>query len=390
MENSGKYTKVTNVSWFTRIKDSIQGILIGLALFFGAFVVLWWNEGRAVATAKGIKEVAENVVSISSLEVNEDNEGKLVHVSGTTSTEDVLVDELFKVQENAIKLRRVVSMYQWVENTESSSEKKLGGSEDVTTTYTYRKEWRENVVNSTDFEQPGYDNPSAFAIPAMSKSARNVKMNAFDLSSNLIGSINDFQPLSVENAVLDQVSNAKVIDGAVYVGEDYLNPQIGDLKITFEVVKPGVVTVLAKQHQNSFEPYQTKSGRNYEMLVAGNVSSDQLVQNMESSNNLVTWLLRLVGFLMIFFGISLVLKPAVVLADIIPFIGSILNAGVSLVAGIAAFSLSFVTIALGWIYYRPVLGISLLLIGGVAFFFGYKKIKEKKLEKEAKAQSVAA
>ena len=56
------------------------------------------------------------VVSVSLDAVDAANDGKLVHVSASTATDDVLVDEPFGISENVIQLTRHVEMYQWVED----------------------------------------------------------------------------------------------------------------------------------------------------------------------------------------------------------------------------------------------------------------------------------
>ena len=95
-----------------------------------------------VAGPKSLEEGAGVVVSASVDSVSASNEEKLVHVSGLTKTDEVLADEAFGISENAIQLVRDVEMYQWVEESSTQTEKKLGGSEERTTTYEYDKAWR--------------------------------------------------------------------------------------------------------------------------------------------------------------------------------------------------------------------------------------------------------
>ena len=56
----------TSVStgWLSRIVESIKGVLVGLVLIIVSIIVLFWNEGRAVRTARSLEEGAKVVVSV--------------------------------------------------------------------------------------------------------------------------------------------------------------------------------------------------------------------------------------------------------------------------------------------------------------------------------------
>ena len=51
-------TEVTNTSWFQRIGQAFAGVLVGFLLIPVSIVVLFWNEGRAIKTARGLDEGA--------------------------------------------------------------------------------------------------------------------------------------------------------------------------------------------------------------------------------------------------------------------------------------------------------------------------------------------
>lgn len=50
------FSEVTSENWFSRIADSIKGILFSIILFIVAFPLLWWNEGNSVKTYRSLKE----------------------------------------------------------------------------------------------------------------------------------------------------------------------------------------------------------------------------------------------------------------------------------------------------------------------------------------------
>jgi hypothetical protein len=56
------------VGYGSRLISAIKGVLVGVLFFFASFFLLWWNEGRAVQTAKSLREGASTVVSVTSLD----------------------------------------------------------------------------------------------------------------------------------------------------------------------------------------------------------------------------------------------------------------------------------------------------------------------------------
>src|SRR5262249_40969967 len=81
----------------------------------------------------------------------------------------------------------------------------------------------------------------------------------------------------------------------------------------------------------------------------------------QRQNTVITWILRAVGFGMMWFGLSLLLRPLSVVAGVLPILGSIVGFGTGLVAGLVALPCAALTVAMAWIAYRPVLGIGLML-----------------------------
>ena len=137
---SNSFTETTSTSWFARLRNSVGGVVIGLVLIVGMVVLLFWNEGRAVTTARSLAEGAGAVVSVGADAVDAANEGKLVHVSGTVTTDSIPSDPDFAISAPGVRLVRNVEMYQWKEESHSETDKKLGGGEETMTTYTYSKD----------------------------------------------------------------------------------------------------------------------------------------------------------------------------------------------------------------------------------------------------------
>ena len=147
--------------------------------------------------------------------------------------------------------------------------------------------------------------------------------------------------------------------------------------MTFTVLNPGIFSVLARQAGQTFEPYPTRAGGTIERVEAGQVAADLMFQHAEKENAVLTWVLRLVGFLLMALGIGLILSPISVFADVIPFVGDILGVGVAFTALVLAGVLTVVIIAVAWIAVRPILG-GVLLAGAIAWFAFGKRIASRR------------
>jgi hypothetical protein len=378
---SDSFTEVTHTSWFSRIKSAVGGVFFGIILIIAGIILLSWNEGRTIKQKRALNEGAENVVSISSTGIDAANEGKLVHMSGMATTENILNDAVFGVSENAIHLRRSVQMYQWKESSQSKTEKKLGGGEETTTEYTYSKDWSSSINNSSDFKiTEGHTNPTSFAYQSGTHTAGEVTLGDFRLSPSLIASISGEEPVSITNFDASKIENSSITDNRIFIGKGSEQaPEVGDLRVTFSVVRPKVVSLVAVQFGNSFTPYIAENGRNIELLATGTQSAEQMFVAALKSNKLTGYLLRLLGIVMIFIGFSLIFKPLSVLADVVPFIGSIVGFGTGILAFLLSLIIGLVTIAVAWIAYRPLVAIPLLLaaLGLIVYTFMRKsKMKD--------------
>ncbi len=357
-----RFSIVSQQSWLSRIGGAIKGGLVGLCLFIVAFPLLFWNEGRSVRQYKTLLEGGGLVVSVPSGNVDAANEGKLVHTTGNVSTEVTLEDPEFGVSAKALKLRRVVEMYQWREESSSHTEKKLGGGNETTTTYTYDKVWSQDLIRSADFKKPeGHQNPGSMAYQTTEKLAAPITLGAFTLPPSLAGEINRFEPLPLAADIpLAEPFKGRFHDSGLYLGSNPASPEIGDLRIRFEVAPFTDVSVMARQVGRTFEAFQTKTGNNIEMLQTGTHGPGQMIQHAQDSNRLLTWVLRLLGFIAMFIGLGMLFRPLSILADVVPILGSIVGAGTGLISLLLAAVFSLATIATAWVVYRPLIGIALL------------------------------
>lgn len=369
MGDNDSFSSSTTQSWGSRLMDSIKSVGIGFLVFLGSFVLLWWNEGRSVQTYKSLKEGKGAVVSIQADKIDAANAGKLVHVSGGVTALGELRDTQFGVAvKDKIALKTSVEMYQWKESCSSQTEKNLGGSQTTKTECTYSKDWAANAIDSSKFKKPtGHKNPP-MNFRSTTQVAKNAKLGAFDLPQNLASSLSSFSKLELEQDTLQKIRSksskkAAIVGDSVYVGADENAPELGDYKIEFEKLDPTTASVVAVQQNASFAPYNAKAGDSIYMISEGNVTAEAMFKSAQASNATLTWILRFVGWLAMTIGLTMVFKPFTTLLDVVPFLGSIFGAGIGFASGIVSFALALLTIAVAWLFYRPLLSIILIAVG---------------------------
>ncbi|MBQ2380838.1 MAG: hypothetical protein II295_10675 [Akkermansia sp.] len=216
-------TETTTESWGSRLGGSIKGVAIGGVLFLAGIPLLFWNEGRAVKTAKALEEGASVCVKLPNADtLDATMDGKLVHVTGKAVTEETLSDDIFTgLAPTAIRLTRKVEYYQWVENEKKEKKKNVGGSETTVTTYTYSKKWVTSPVDSSSFREAGHDN-QVFLPEATDRNivAQTARYGAFELTPDQINRISGAKPVELKPEYIPDSLKGRVTlsGGYAYVG----------------------------------------------------------------------------------------------------------------------------------------------------------------------------
>ncbi len=380
--SADQYTEVTHQSWFGRLGNAFTGILVGLLMIVIAFVLLFWNEGRSVKRYKTLKEGAGVVMSVPSDSIDPTNEGRLIHLTGFAETQDTPTDAMFSVSVNALRLQRSSEMYQWIESSQTEEKKKLGGGTEKVTTYSYDKQWRSSVVSSSGFKvQEGHMNPDSMQIQSETFEANPITLGAFTLPASVASSISGADAVMLDPATVKipqlGAHNSAILGNQIYLGEDSNHPQIGDIRITFRSVPEQDISIVAAQTQQTLMPYTTEVGGRIELVEMGIQDAASMFASAQAGNRVMTWLIRLGGFLLMLIGWNLLFKPLSVLADVVPLFGNLVGMGTGFVAFILAATLSLITVAIAWIVYRPLIGIALLVLAAVFIFLLTQRGKSK-------------
>lgn len=337
-----------------KIKNAFASVIGGLICIVIGIVLLWWNEGNDVKNIKTIEEARDSLVNIKSDEVDSANEGKLVSTNGKINVVDEsLKDDYFNIiVSNTGKLVRIVEMYQWVEDCDT---------EDDRTVCTYDKKWLNTIERSDSFEESGHDNPSDMPYDDEAYYANRVELGAFKLSATQI------QMLSTEATVTPNSSvflpnGYRIVDKYITSATSMSSPRVGDVRVSFKYNTDTDITVLAMQKGDSFADYKSEQGKILNELKSGLLTGEEMIDVVEKENNILKWVLRILGIALVTGGFTALLSPILMVVSIIPLIGDGIAWILKAIAGLIGFAVSMLIIALAWIVFRPLLGICLLAV----------------------------
>ena len=176
----------------------------------------------------------------------------------------------------------------------------------------------------------------------------------------------------------------------LYFGRVPGAPEVGDVRVTFEKVVPAKVTVMAVVDGDTFKPFKAKNGKRFQTLVMGKKSGDEIIEAEKEANNMILWFLRILGVMIVIGGLKGIFGFIETILKVVPFIAGIFGWGVGLVCTVLGVVWSLIVIALAWLFYRPLLGISLLVLAGLLIWVFAFKGKDKLKELAAKGKAKTA
>jgi len=372
-------------------------------VLLGAVILIGWSEKRSVCRAKAIDQGRDAAVKVGCSDVST-GAGELVFFNCDLQKTGLVPSSLgvsggaFTVSFPGVCLKTTSQMYQCKETkTETTSSTRR--RRDKTTTYTYTNTWSMTSPSTDIF----HDLPAARTHCAISASATSnpswdhdvpststqyasqVKAGAWTITAGLSGVACD---TGLDPGVATAASGVWTPTSS-YAFERRASQSsytVGDYTVAFEGNdwdSPGI-TALGLNTGGTLEEWAAESdwlcsGYTLYEFKGGTQDIDALFSDMESANTGLTWLLRIIGLLLLWGGFFCCLGPLVFVAemvDMIPFIGDVVSdlmyyviAAVSCMPACAC--CLFVT-GICWMAMRPLIGVpcflfAVLLCGCFAF-----------------------
>ena len=436
----------THNSYGSRVGNSFKNILWGIILVIVSICLLAWNENNYAKQKAALKEWAEVVQETTADQINPELEWKEVHLYGqTASNAEALQDSVFGIVTDDLKLQRTVEMYQWYEESSESCTDNYGWSQDCTTTYDYHKKWSEESIDSSKFyETAWHSNPTNWAYNSTEQEKSPITLWVYTLTPEFTQQLTDYKTINLaeqnvkvpaqyqvapaqpttttttneqNNNVEDNnneylywdtennqwsgetvsetseaaaetsdsvkdYENFHITDSYIYIWANPTEPAIWDLKISFSSVKTWTISIVWKQMWNELTSYKVSNWRNINLLSQGNVSAEDMFLEAQKANKIMTWILRLVGLLLMYCGFAMIFQFIETIAKVLPFLADIIGVWTWIIALWLTLAVGFITIAIAWLAVRPIIWICCLVVAAGGIFLLIKSKKNKSSSKE--------
>jgi hypothetical protein len=386
--NEHVYQEVTHRSWFDRLIGSVGGLLMGLLLFVGSFFVLFFNEGSI-----DFSKVARQAQVVSPAAIQSQAQGKWVALTGTIASSQPLGDNLHLKPGPYIALSRTVEMFAWKEDESRETQRNLGGSETTVTTYRYSTEWTDSPEDSDKFRKSNYVNPSKAIANQIFKVA-NAKIGVYAIDMARLTEATNFpysctsdsrrysphygngirfpdgNRLNLTPQIL-MATKAQVFGDYLFQGAGANDaPKVGDLRICYNALpNPSTVTVLGQLQGDRIVPglHQKQA---FFRLSSGSLKES--IGDLRNEYLIWLWFFRVLGFLMMWFGLMMVAQPISVVLSVVPFLGDLAEMISGAASFVVALVLSFTAIVVSSLIHQPVVLFGSVMVALTVLWAGRK------------------
>jgi hypothetical protein len=154
----------------------------------------------------------------------------------------------------------------------------------------------------------------------------------------------------------------------LYMGKSYDNPEVGDIRINFTAVNTGKkVTLFGKLAGSEIIPYYHKGKTRLYRALSG--THDEAVATLKTEHKVMGWILRIVGFVLMWIGLTLIYGPISAFLDVLPFLGKISRSIIGIITFIIALILSILTTVISMIFHNIIALVIFIIIVGIVLFF---------------------
>ncbi|XP_048481836.1 transmembrane protein 43 homolog [Plutella xylostella] len=289
-----------------QFKQTWLTTLLSMVLFAGVTYFLIWAESQTIRSNLMLEELVSAAVTV---DVHSDDEvsrleGRVVHTVGPLRILEPITEPDYNIQVQAVKLRKRVQMYQWIEETSDQEHFLTEPGDESQKTYWYHKDWRDYVVDSNLFYiRPGHENPTSMPLFSETHVADYVKIGWLNLGLDVKRKVNDYYEIWSDSR--PERTDIKLHSGFYFHGDSALEHEIGDLRVHFSYAgrEEDIYTAVGLVEAGTIQPYTAPSFPSADpisLLRKGSFSLQQLHDLERRDANVHTWKYRFLGFIQVF------------------------------------------------------------------------------------------
>ena len=303
----------------------IGGGVLGIVLVLGGFLALVWGEARV--------NIATAIEAAPSLNDDEEIDAGPMTYTGALSFSAPADEPLLVGRYGYVD--RIVQTCAYVE---LETEQRGGG-----VIKSVVKRWVAEVAKASEFETPGYVNMEG-ELGSSTTTGEGLKVGVYELDP-----VTAFYGAEIIAPQPAPEAKVRMIEEEwAYVAADKRcggtsgGASIGDQRISFRVLgERDLVTVFGERKGPRVAAFRGQ-------LLVAKGGRDALVTRLKGDRATKTWIFRGLGAILLWFGLYLVLSPALKLVTWVPRLGGLVDTAAKLVTMLLAFGLTLAFVVLGW------------------------------------------
>lgn len=241
-------------------------IIIGVLLILSSVLLIGYSEYKVIKILMNRDNLNNEINEVKSTMVDKNNNDKLIFMNGYLILNKDLEDKEFNVSVRTSKLERVVEIYQYKETKEEDE------------TYSYETDWYSEIIDSSEFKNDGFDNPSSMKYE--NKTYYNdTYLGAFKLDDKEIDELGlDSRYLDLDSEFASK-NGFNVSDEYYTTSKDIDFPEVGDIRISFRYNSSSSVSVIAKQNNDTLSEYKLNDLL-IKKIYNGKLSKDEVIKDI--------------------------------------------------------------------------------------------------------------
>ncbi|MBQ4367222.1 MAG: TMEM43 family protein [Muribaculaceae bacterium] len=363
------------------------GKAIGFPLLLAGILLLIWNEHHTLHVGRLLVECRQKLVSVpDTSRIDPANEGMLLFMNAWARQGDDVQDPFFAVRGRYMVLERHVEYHQWKESSHMEHYTDANGDRATRTIYDYERVWSDELIDNHNFQgnaEYTHDNTPLTKIEPLKVYSRGAMFGPYFIHPELMDSLpriaedqNCIDPTAPQFvAALDSTTHhgkvkSHVFNDTIYYGDIPESPLVGDVRVVFRYYRPCHIWALAQAHGDSIRPFVSSEGywQTFARFSGAEFEPEEAIEFEVWGQNLLTWMLRVMGWLMLVFGIKKILDIVVGLLRGVPVVGALLSATAFVISLVLGTFLALLVIGLAFVFLRPWLGVGILCGLGVLWF----------------------